>query len=191
MKIKVMTLVLFFLVLLGLTACASNRNQSGASSSGIDVPDWYLNPPEDPGYIYGIGSAKMQDADRSRRASEHRARTSLSFQLTAIVRAMEVDYGMEGGTTNDVAVTQLWENIDRQLSAEALQGANIVRRYISSDGTHYALAGYQKNQGKTDIKGVIENAASRTATIRADAALKAMDAAFDQIGRPVPVETGE
>jgi len=156
-----------------------------------DIPDWYLNPPEDPDYIYGIGTAKMQNMDRSRRAAENRARTSLSFQLNTYVKAMEVDYGKEAGTTNDMASTELFENVSRQLTAVALSGASVSKRFVASDGTQYALIAYPKNSAKNTVKGVVENAASRAATVQKDLALKSMDKAFAEILSPQPVDTGE
>jgi hypothetical protein len=196
--LKVLGLILILSALIGCAskpAAASAQNANSqtmtAGRSNPDVPDWYLNPPQDPNYIYGIGSAKMLDADRSRRASEHRARNSLAFQLNAYVKAMEVDYSKEAGTTNDKAVVELFETVDRQLAAASLSGANISRRSIASDGTHYALISYPKNSAKDTVKGVISNAASREATIQANLALNSMDDAFSALSKPQPVETGE
>jgi hypothetical protein len=171
-------------------AQTSTTGQS-ANKANPDIPDWYLNPPEDPNYIYGIGSAKMSNSDRSRRTAEHRARNSLTFQLNAYVKAMEVDYGKEAGTTNNMAVSELFENVDLQLAAAALKNANISKRFVASDGTQYALIIYPRNSAVETVKGVIENAASKTATIQKDIALKDMDKAFAEISKPQPVDTGE
>jgi hypothetical protein len=198
MKTKQMvTLFAVILLITTVVGCASGTNTTGGTAgqtvarSNPDIPDWYLNPPEDPDYIYGLGSAKMQNADRSRRASEHRARNSLAFQLNAFVKAMEVDYGKEAGTANDKAVVELFENIDRQLAAATLNGASISKRFIATDGTHYALISYPRNSAKESVKGVVENAASRAATVQKDIALDSMDKAFADLSAPRPVETGE
>jgi hypothetical protein len=194
-----MQFVVVFALFLTMTiiGCASNAAaQTGTTSqsgnkANPDIPDWYLNPPEDPDYFYGIGTAKMQNMDRSRRAAENRARTSLSFQLNTYVKAMEVDYGKEAGTTNNMATTELFENISRQLTIATLSGASVSKRFVASDGTQYALIAYPKNSAKDTVKGVVENAASKAATIQKDIALKAMDKAFDEISAPQPVDTGE
>jgi len=194
------------LIIAAIVGCASNSGntasaqtsttQTGTSSQSVsksnpDVPDWYLNPPEDPDYLFGVGSAKMQSTDRSRRASEHRARNSLTFLLNTYVKAMQVDYGKEAGTTNDMAVTELFENIDRQLAAAVLNGARVSKRFVASDGTHYALISYPKNSAKEAVKGVVESAASKTATIQAGIALDVMDKEFAKGSKPQPVDTGE
>jgi len=195
---KMQFAVVFALFLtMAVIGCASNAAaQTGTTSqagnkTNPDVPEWYLNPPEDPNYIYGIGIAKMQNVDRSRRAAEHRARNSLAFQLTAYVTAMQVDYGQEAGTTNDKAVTELFENVDRQLAVASLSGASVSKRFVAPDGTQYALIAYPTSSAKDSVKGVIENAASKAATIKKEAALKAMDNAINKITAPQPVDSGE
>jgi hypothetical protein len=156
------------------------------------VPSWYVNPPEDDGYVFGIGSAKLAKADRSRSAAEHRARTSLTFQLEALVDAMETDYYSEAGTVKDAAVAEMFEAVDRQLASAVLRGAKINKREIGNDGTVYALAVYNQAEAENAIKGVIESAASKNARIKSDAALRAMDAAFsNKLPPPKPVITGD
>jgi len=184
-----------FLVIAVIMGCASNGNQAGTGQatnrSDPNTPDWYLNPPQDPNYIFGVGQAKMQNTARSQQAAEHRARTSLSFQLNTYVRAMQDDYGKEAGTKNNMAAVELFENISRQLTSASLEGSNVTQRFIGKDGTHWALVSYPKDSAKKEARGVIENAASRAATIQRDTAIKAMDAAFEKMSRPELVDSGD
>ncbi|MDR0876581.1 MAG: LPP20 family lipoprotein [Treponema sp.] len=201
---KKMGLLVLPLLAAGLIGCASQKAaapveaeaaepvESNATSWISGVPSWYVNPPEDDGYIFGIGSAKMARSDRSRSAAEHRARTSLTFQMKALVEAMETDYYSEagGGASTDAAVAEMFEAVDRQLAASAIKGAKVTKRDVGADGTVYAMIAYNQAAAENDIKGVIESAASKNARIKSDAALKAMDAAFAQKISPEPVETG-
>jgi hypothetical protein len=155
------------------------------------VPSWYENPPNDDGYIYGIGSAKLAREDRSRSAAEHRARTSLTFQLEALVDAMETDYYSESGTIDASAAAEMFEAVDRQLASAAVRGAKVMERSRGSDGTVYALIAYNQAEAENAIKRTIESAASKNARIKSDAALKAMDEAFANKMSPEPVESGD
>ncbi|GHV28534.1 hypothetical protein AGMMS4952_12430 [Spirochaetia bacterium] len=173
-----------------IAAAGPVESQSTAWVSG--VPSWYVNPPEDDDFVFGIGSAKLARSDRSRSAAEHRARTSLTFQLEALVDAMETDYYSESGTIKDAAVAEMFEAVDRQLASTVLRGAKIKERAIGDDGTVYALAVYNQVEAENAIKGVIESAASKNARIKSDAALRAMNAAFaNKLSPPEPVVTGD
>ncbi|GHV75413.1 hypothetical protein AGMMS49942_02340 [Spirochaetia bacterium] len=162
-----------------------------AQSWSADVPPWYLNPPEDDGNIYGIGSAKLARPERSQSAAENRARTSLAFQLEALVDAMETDYYNEAGTIKDAAVAESFEAVSRQLASARVSGAKVTERKVGSDGTVYALVAYSQAAAKEDItKRLIETAASKNARIKTDAVLKAMDEALKNKSSPEPVDTG-
>ena len=189
---KFAVMVVAFLAMAVIMGCASNSNQTGIEGrSDPNIPDFYLNPPQDPNHIFGVGNAKMNNTNRSQQAAEHRARTSLTFQLNSYVKAMQVDYGNEAGTTNNMAAVELFETVDRQLAAASLREATVVQRFVGKNGTHWVLVSYPKDSAKKDTVGVIENAASRAATIKKDAALKAMDTAFEQMSRPQLVDSGE
>jgi hypothetical protein len=200
-------LLLLPLLAVGLIGCASQKKAAPPAETAAPVeaaaaepeapariagvPSWYTNPPEDDDSFFGIGSAKMARADRSRSAAEHRARTSLAFQLEALVDAMETDYYSESGTIKDAAVAEMFEAVDRQLASAVLRGAKVKERSIGSDDTVYALVVYNQAEAESAVKGVIENAASKNARIKSDAALKAMDTAFANKAPPAPVETGD
>jgi len=191
-KRQITVMLAVFLAMAAIMGCASSSNQDGTTGrSNPNIPDFYLNPEEDSNYVFGVGSAKMQNTNRSQQAAEHRARTSLTFQLNTYVKAMQDDYGKEAGTTNNTAVSELFETIDRQLASQVLQGATVSKRFIGKDGTHWALVRYLKDSAKKETVGVIENAASRAATIQRDAAIKAMDAAFEKMSKPQLVDSGE
>jgi hypothetical protein len=203
---KKMGLLVIPLLAAGLFGCASQKTaapvqtaaapvESAESEAPVrtsGVPSWYENPPEDDDYIFGIGSAKMARSDRSRSAAEHRARTSLTFQLESLVDAMETDYYSEAGAglSKDPAVAEMFEAVDRQLASAVLRRAKVNKRDVGGDGTVYALVAYDQAEAVDAIKGVIESAASKNARIQSDAALRAMDAAFAHKTPPEPVETG-
>jgi hypothetical protein len=174
-----------------MTPAVSSQEASEAPVRTGDIPLWYTNPPDDNDNIFGIGSAKLARLNRSQSAAEHRARTSLTFQIEALVDAMETDYYSEAGTGNDGAAAEMFEAVDRQLASAVVRGAKVKQRAVGSDGTVYAMVAYNQAEVATAIKGVIESAASKNTRIKSDAALKAMDEAFAHKTSPEPVETGD
>ena len=101
-----------------------------------------LNPPEDEELIYGMGSAVSSNESRGWKMAENRARTSISYQLTAIVEGMENDYQRQAGTDGDEVGQNFFEGVSRQLTASVLSGAKIVKRGVGSNGKYYALTSY-------------------------------------------------
>jgi ribonuclease HII len=190
-KKQLAVLFVVFLSVLAAIGCSSSQPKAQAGTaiqSNPNIPEWYIYPKDDPDYLFGVGSAKLASTNRSQQAAEHRARTSLTFTVNTYSRAMQDDYGKESGTTSNMAVLELFETIDRQLASAVLRDAVVIERFVGKDGNHWVLMTYPKVSARADATGVIENAASKMATINRDAAIKAMDAAFEQMSRPTLVD---
>jgi hypothetical protein len=154
-----------------------------------DLPDWYLNPPEDEGTIFGIGSAKMGNESRTQKAAEHRARTSIAYQLEAMVKAMSDDYTMEGGTDDDPAALSYFAEVSRQLTNQALIQAKVAKRWKRSDGTLYVLTEYSTDQAKRTAAQVASNPTSSLAEVKANMMIEKMNAELEKKMTPTRVET--
>jgi hypothetical protein len=181
-----MAAVIFAVV---LTGCSSTP--SGVPAEG-DRPEWVLNPPDgsDDGVFYGMGSAESARESRGLRLSENRARLSVSYQLTALVRGMEIDYQQQAGTDDNEVGLGFFEGVSRQLTDNALSGARVVKRGIGKNGTYYALVSFPESAVRNTITAQINNEASRYAEFKAKEAVSAMDAALAEQRKVSLVESG-
>jgi hypothetical protein len=184
---KFLSCVAVIMAIIVVVGCGSSP--SASSSAGSNEPDWYLNPPEDDGIIYGMGQAKMGNESRTQKAAEHRARSSIAFQLQAMVDAMEVDYTSEGGTDDDPAALNYFEGVGRQLVSQALNEAKIIKRWKRSDGTLFVLTEFSKETVKDTVRSLAENSASRLAEAKKEIILEAMDKQLEKKLKPIPVES--
>jgi hypothetical protein len=156
-----------------------------------DRPDWVLNPPQDDTRIYGLGSAQSPDESLGWKMSENRARMSISYQITSIIKGMQVDYQQQAGTSGSEVGLNFFEDIGRQLTASVLSGARTARRGQSRSGTYYALASYSIADIKSAVASNVSSQAAQQARINANNALRAMDVAFAALEAPPLVETDE
>jgi hypothetical protein len=152
-------------------------------------PDWVLNPPEDEELIYGMGSAVSSNESRGWKMAENRARTSISYQITAIVEGMQNDYQQQAGTDGDEIGQNFFEDVSRQLTASILSGAKVAKRGTGSGGKYYVLTSYSVSAAKNTVNSLSETAAKK-AEVNAQNALRAMDRAFAAKRTPALVENG-
>jgi hypothetical protein len=185
---KFLSCVAVIMAIIVVAGCVSSPS-AASSTESTDLPDWYLNPPEDDGMIYGIGSARMGNESRTQKAAEHRARTSVAFQLEVLVDTMEEDYTSEAGTDDDPAALNYFAAIDRQLASQALSEAKIIQRWKRSDGTLFVLTEFSKETVRNTAKSVAENSASRLAEAKAKVMLDEMDKQLEKKLKPIPVES--
>jgi hypothetical protein len=175
------------IVVLSLAGCTSAPGLAPAAR--VDRPDWVLNPPQDDEMIFGMGSANSTNESRGWRMAENRARSSISYQITAIVEGMQQDYTQQAGTDGAETSQNFFLDVGRQLTSSVLNGARVEKRGIGSDGTYYVLVSYSESAVRDAGSDAIQ-AAARNAQINAENALRAMDAAFAAKRTPALVETG-
>jgi hypothetical protein len=171
-----------------IAGCASTAPVS-SQPAAPDRPDWVLNPPEDEELIYGMGSAVSSNESRGWKMAENRARTSISYQITAIVEGMQEDYQKQAGNDGNEIGQNFFADVSRQLTASVLSGAKIAKRGTGSGGKYYALTSYSVSAVKDSVRSMTETAAKK-AEISANAALQAMDKAFAAKRTPNLVESG-
>jgi hypothetical protein len=161
------------------------------SAARADRPDWVLNPPQDDEKIFGTGMANSTSESRGWTMAENRARTSISYQITAFVEGMQEDYSKQAGIDGAETGQNFFQEVSRQLTANVLSGARVEKREVSSNGTYYVLVSYSTSTVKNTASAAIQEAAAKDAQINAANAIRAMDAAFAAKRAPLVVENGE
>jgi hypothetical protein len=191
---KIIGLCAAAVLVFGLFACAttgsSGGNAGNSSENSGSRPDWVLNPPQDDEMLFGLGSANSTNESRGWRMAENRARSSISYQITAIVDGMQTDYTRQAGNDGAEIGQNFFEDVGRQLTATVLNGARVEKRGIGGNGTYYMLVSYSESAVRNAGGAAIQQAAARNAQINAENALRAMDAAFAAKRTTTLVETG-
>jgi hypothetical protein len=110
--------------------------------------------------------------------AQSRARQDISFQLTAIAKAMITDYTRDAGTEGNSMNLNFVESIGQQLTHATLTGAHDVQRWTAPDGTIWILSSINKMDAAKQAAAIIENEASRYAEFKAMDALDRMNGAL-------------
>ena len=140
-------------VILILSGCSSTK--PGASSG--DIPSWFLMPPNNEGFIYGVGQAKKQNPSLSKQAATARARTEVSQAVNVKVASMLKDFMQQSGVGENAMATEFTESVTKQVTNNSLQGSNVKEAYVAKDGTMYIMVEYSTNS----LKQAAVNAAKK------------------------------
>jgi hypothetical protein len=148
-----------------------------ASVPAGGVPRWFLSPPKSDDAIYGRGTAKFADLNMSISTAEARARTAVSFTLTANIEAMVIDFNQTAGNSNTQSNLTFVQNISRQLTASRLNGVEVQDSEVGPDGTVYVLVVMSKADAKKNFEDKFkEPEVAQYAAFKADEALRMLDA---------------
>jgi len=137
--------LLFFVILFSLYSCNSGNKANS------DVPEWYLNPPEDPDYIYGIGNAKAESDGEAILLAEDRAHESIAGQISTIFYNLIKKYSDNDGNISDdydgLVITEKNEYAESQTNAHIYM-SDVISRKKTKNGTWYCLLSASKDQFK-------------------------------------------
>jgi len=135
--------LLFFVILFSLYSCNSGNK------ANLDVPEWYLNPPENPDYIYGIGIAKAESDGEAILLAEDRARVNIAEQISIIFYNTIKKYSDNDGNISvdydDIAITEKNDYGESRTNAHIYM-SDVILREKTKNGTWYCLLSVSKYQ---------------------------------------------
>lgn len=171
-------------VLAALTvSCGSAPASPAAAGNPVPpgVPAWYLRPPKSEDAIYGRGLADFKDLNLAITTAEARARTAISFTLSANVEAMVKDFTQSSGNAETQSTISFVQNVQKQLTSSKLTGVEIENTEVGPDGKVYVLAVMSKADAKKNLEDAFAvPEVARYAEFKADEAFRMLDAQIEK-----------
>lgn len=165
------------LILFGMTlifsGCAGTRSTVRTSLPG--VPDWFLNPPQEEGMLYGTGQAQKQSLSLAKTTADNRAIEAVAQQIKTNVRSMFKDFMQQTGTDTDAEYIETTEKTIKNVVNLTLTGVKIIKRAVGPDGkTVYSLVGIPMSEVKKMVVQTVKKDSSLT-KLRASKSFQELD----------------
>jgi len=109
---------LFGLLLLGVALVGCGGSDSVSDNS--NVPDWYLNTPEDPSYLYAANSATSQKMQVAIDKAMNGARADLASNLETKIESMTKSFTEEIGDN----LRQQYTEAQKAITSKVLKGTS-------------------------------------------------------------------
>lgn len=139
--------ILSFLLVLSVaffTGCGSSKVELPKTDQG-DVPEWFLNPPSDPDFLFGAKTETSMDMQMAIDKAVTAARADISRQLEVKMEAMEKQFKEEVGTGENTTFLSQFTQATKSITSQTLTGSKIKQQKIVNDGTKkraYVLVEY-------------------------------------------------
>jgi hypothetical protein len=137
---------LLFVLILGACRSEGDVKDNQPELKRVDVPDWFLVPPQAKDAVYGIGVAQSSNMSRARDIAASRARSDIAKQISVSVETMLTDYFQEAGVGDNKQSIEYIESITKEVASAELKGATTKEAYISEKGYIYILVEYPLNR---------------------------------------------
>ena len=125
-------LVMGFLTLF-IISCAAPKSS---------LPDFFLNPPTSPEYLYGVGNAQKANLSLARQTATARARTEVANAVSVKVSRVINDFLQQSGVGENAQALEFTESVSKQVANISLSGAVVKEASQGDDGMIYVLVEY-------------------------------------------------
>ena len=122
------------IVLISLTVfnCGGQKELSQADAG--DFPEWYLNTPTDPNYIFVPRSATSRDMQLSIDKAVTDARAEVGRIVETKVEALQKSFSEEVGVGDNSTLLQQFTSASKTVVSTSLSGSQVKKQEVLKDG---------------------------------------------------------
>lgn len=168
----------------GLTAeVEASAGTAAAEAKSIDVPDWFLNPPEDPDYLYAVGTALQLDMQNSIDAAKHSGRVEISSQIEVRVTSLFKRFSEEVGVGDDAELLAMITSVSKAVADQLLNASRQAQQDVRREGKSYrvyTLMELHVGEMKAAALDQVENEKNLYTRFRASEGFKELEAEVEK-----------
>ena len=103
----------------------------------LSVPEWFLNPPEDPNYFYSPATATSKDLQLAIDTAKHQGQVDITQQLQTKVSGMFKRFREEVGAGEDAELIAQTTSASKAIVSETINGCKASKQEVKKEGTVY------------------------------------------------------
>lgn len=121
----------------GCGAPATNLAPEANKKTISDLPEWYINNPDDPNYIFATATMTSKDLQLAVDKAATAARTQLAQQLEAKFANLTKQFQEEVGAGESSELLQQFTSATKAVTQQTLNGSKIDKKDIQSESGIY------------------------------------------------------
>lgn len=137
---------LFILIIISMSimfGCGGTKQLSKVEAG--DIPDWFVDIPEDPNYLFATNSATSQDMQLAMDKAITAARAEIGRQVDIRIKGMQKRFDEEVGMDEDSELLQQFTQATKTVVSTSLSGSRVAKQKPVQDGNMwraYVLVSY-------------------------------------------------
>ncbi len=175
--------MLFLIPVLGAAIIGCGGSKSLQSAGTGDIPDWYVNPPQDPNYLFAANTQSSQDMQLAIDKATEAARADIGRQMQVKIEGLQKRFSEETGTGNDAQLLQMFTQAEKTVVSTSLEGSRVKQQKIVKDGSlwrAYVLVQYPIGAANEALMQQIKNNNQMYTRFRASQTFKELQDEVDK-----------
>lgn len=165
------------LLVMMFIGCGGSKQPLQSASAG-DVPEWYMNKPEDPNSLFETATATSQDMQLAVDKAVQAARTNLARQVETKVQALQKRFQEETGLGQDSQLLDQFTQASKTITSATLSGSKVKKQQPMKDGSiwrAYVLIEYPLGAAQEALRAQIQKNEQIYTKVRASEVYKELD----------------
>ncbi|MGE5314061.1 MAG: hypothetical protein ACM3Q4_05160 [Acidobacteriota bacterium] len=166
------------LLMLLVMSCGGGSQQTMQTTTEGDIPDWYLNKPEDPNFLYEPATATSQDMQLAVDKAVQAGRTGIGRQVETKIQALQKRFQEETGVGEDAQLLDQMTQASKTVVSTSLTGSKEINKKIIKDGKMwraYVLVQYPLGAAQEAFKAQLQKNEQAYTRFRATQTFKELD----------------
>jgi hypothetical protein len=159
-------------------SCGGGSKQTMQQTTEGDIPDWYLNKPEDPNFLYEPATATSQDMQLAVDKAVQAGRTGIGRQVETKIQGIQKRFQEETGVGEDAQLLDQFTSASKTVVSTSLTGSKEINKKIIKDGKMwraYVLVQYPLGAAQEAFKAQVQKKEQLYTRFRATQVYKEMD----------------
>ena len=171
-------LLFSLILLLPLLAGCPSAPQQAAQPTMQAGPEWYMNPPSDPNFLYAAKSETSQDLQRAIDKAVLSGRQDIAQQVEVRITSLQKKFDEETGMGQDSQLLSQFTSAVKAVAQVALTGSKVKKQEYRQEGGIYrafCLVEYPIGAAQQQMRDQIRNNEQMYTRFRATQSYKEMD----------------
>ncbi len=169
---------LLFVVVFSLLVIGCSGSKSMEQTATGDIPDWYLNIPNDPNFFYAVNTQVSQDLQLAFDKATQGARTEIGRMVETKVNGLQKRFTEETGTAGNAQLLDMFTQASKTVVSTSLSGSRVAKQKQLKDGNNwraYVLVEYPIGAANEALQAQIKNNEQMYTRFRASQTYKELD----------------
>ncbi len=169
---------LFTLLAISLLMWKCGGSQPLPETDKIEIPDWFLTPPEDPNYFYGVATSTSKDMQLAIDKATTDARAKVAQQVEIKIQGLQKKFDEEVGTGENTTILQQFTQATKTVVNTSLTGSKVKEKKLYQDGKNwraYILLEYPVGAANTALMQQLQKQEELYTRFRSSQTFKELD----------------